>query len=453
MKKKASGKIRLKLPKKKRFGRFFLRRLLICMLAAMCIGAAAMQSRYRKNAEEFDDRCQESWTRKLESLTSDEGEKEKGKTKAERIIEARDAQYLVNALATGSVGLFGFTPDPFIDCAAVLIHSQKLEYFISEPMVGTYLYTYGNTRHPKLKEQIYLEPEMSEQILGDLLEVSRASNSRQWASLLLDYFGLYRFMDQCAPLREYLRNTYYDDIMLRISADAENRVRKAVVGLMNADGEIFRVFSYGTEEAGECTEYTSDDYVLKDGAYQETDASKPPEGDYLSGMFCIGYPSASKCGRFVRDLVEDEGAGNDLAEEVVTVGFHAVGHEETFDDGEDVGVADALDGAAVTEHFLAGELADGFEIALFFGFVQAFFEGAAAVGGRFLAVADGEDDGGFSEEHGEHDAAEGGAAKQQVLLVPDDVGHIFHVEDEGEAETVVFAHAGESVPDGGLSIA
>ena len=32
-----------------------------------------------------------------------------------------------------------------------------------------------------------------------------------------------------------------------------------------------------------------------------------PEGDYLSGMFCIGYPSASKCGRFVRDLVEDEG--------------------------------------------------------------------------------------------------------------------------------------------------
>ena len=69
MKQKASKKFRLKLPKNKRFGRFFLRRLLICLLAAGIGGAFFMQHIYRKHAKEFGTECNERWLRIIKQYT------------------------------------------------------------------------------------------------------------------------------------------------------------------------------------------------------------------------------------------------------------------------------------------------------------------------------------------------------------------------------------------------
>ena len=153
------------------------------------------------------------------------------------------------------------------------------------------------------------------------------------------------------------------------------------------------------------------------------------------------------------DFVQYEGRREDLSEKIVIVGFHAARHEKAFDYRQDVSLADALDGAAEAEHFFAGKAPDGFEVALFLGFVELFFEIAAAVRGGFFAVTDRKKNGAFSEEGGEHDALERGAPERKILLVADDVGHVFDVKDEGEAETVVFAHAGKAVARGSLLVA
>ena len=69
MKKKTSKKIKLKLPKNKRFHRFFLRRLLICLCVGVLGGTGALYYCYRKEVDSYRDDCQESWQNQINENT------------------------------------------------------------------------------------------------------------------------------------------------------------------------------------------------------------------------------------------------------------------------------------------------------------------------------------------------------------------------------------------------
>ena len=305
MKKHSSKKIKIKLPKKKRFHRFFLRRLLICTLAAMIGGAVLLQHTYLKDAENYASGCSDVWDWNIKRLQNDDDEN--------ITIDEKNIQTELSKIATLTDIVTG-SPAPFADRAAILIDAENLKFYVSQPEVRFFFYDAKNAEYPNEKRKqrnIIADPELSDQIETELRNYAKehypryyllgfcygllphtsvvdASSHPVWDALR--YFFISRIYSEPIPVAIYLAN---------------DKICGAEYGYIYHESEssertIPFVFRQETEQQEGVQELRNSAVSLRDGQYVyqyiENDADQPDEA-YLYHWNLFGTPQNTESGR------------------------------------------------------------------------------------------------------------------------------------------------------------
>ncbi len=309
MKKQSSKKIKIKLPKKKRFHRFFLRRLLICTLAALIGGAMLLQHNYLKDAESYDSRCSDIWDRNIEWLRSDS---EQNDDDENITIDEKNIQTALNKITT-SLDIFTNSPEPYGDHAAMLIDAENLNYYVAQPDVKFFIFDAKNADYPNAKRKhrcISADSELSEQIETEMRDYAKKHYTRY--ALLSFCYGIIQhsyFIDEffhpvLDALYHHFTSRIYDDPISVAVYLADDKICGAEYGYTNYSYEssefsIPFVFRQGPIQQGGVQELRNRRVTIRDGqyVYQETDDEILPDEAYLYDWSWLGMPQDTESGR------------------------------------------------------------------------------------------------------------------------------------------------------------
>ena len=205
MKKQSSNKINL--PKKKRFSRFFLRRLLICTLAAAIGGAMLLQHSYLKDAENYTSDCSDAWKKRIMWLRSEISQDSDNEniTTDEKYIQ-KYIQTKLNRITT-SLDIVTNSPEPYGDHAAMLIDAENLKYYVAQPEIQFHVVDAKNTENPNAERKhrgIIDNSELSEQIETELRDYAKKHYTR-YALLIYVYNLIILFRIHPSQMRRPIR--------------------------------------------------------------------------------------------------------------------------------------------------------------------------------------------------------------------------------------------------------
>ena len=309
MKKQSSKKIKIKLPKKKRFHRFFLRRLLICTLAAVIGGAVLLQHNYLKDAENYTSDCSDAWKRDIEWMRSDYNS---DRDDENITIDEKHIQTILNRITT-SLDIFTNSPEPYADHAAMLIDAENLNYYVAQPDVKFFIFDAKNADYPNAKRKhrcISADSELSEQIETEMRDYAKKHYTRY--ALLSFCYGIIQhsyFIDEffhpvLDALYQHFTSRIYDDPISVAVYLADDKVCGAEYGYTNYSYEssefpIPFVFRQGTIQQGGVQELRNRRVTIRDGqhVYQKTDDEILPDEADLYDWSWLGMPQDTESGR------------------------------------------------------------------------------------------------------------------------------------------------------------
>ena len=305
MKKHSSKKIKIKLPKKKRFHRFFLRRLLICTLAAMIGGAMLLQHNYLKDAENYASNCSDVWDRNIKRLQNDDDEN--------ITIDEKDIQTKLNKIAT-LYDILTNSPTPYADRAAMLIDAENLKYYVAQPEVRFFIYDAKNAEYPNAKRKqrgISADPELSNQIETELRNYAKENYTRYYLlSFCYSLIPHTSVVDASShPVRDalgyfFISRIYSEPIPVAVYL-ADDKICGAEYGytyyrIESSESTIPFVYRLETEQQEGVQELRNSAVSLRDGQYVyqyiENDADQPDEA-YLYYWGMHGMPQDTESGR------------------------------------------------------------------------------------------------------------------------------------------------------------
>ena len=311
MKKQSSNKINL--PKKKRFSRFFLRRLLICTLAAAIGGAMLLQHSYLKDAENYTSDCSDAWKKRIMWLRSEISQDSDNEniTTDEKYIQ-KYIQTKLNRITT-SLDIVTNSPEPYGDHAAMLIDAENLKYYVAQPELQFHVVDAKNTENPNAERKhrgIIDNSELSEQIETELRDYAKKHYTRY--ALLIYVYNLIPYPSvtdaSSHPVLDAIR-AFFNSRFFYVSVPiavylADNKVCGAEYGFMNyrtdrSENAIPFVYRQGTVQQEGLQEIRNSAVCLRDGqyVYQKMDDEILPDEAYLDDWSLLGMPQDTESGR------------------------------------------------------------------------------------------------------------------------------------------------------------
>lgn len=319
MKKQSSNKINL--PKKKRFSRFFLRRLLICTLAAAIGGAMLLQHSYLKDAENYTSDCSDAWKKKIMWLRSEISQDSDSEniTTDEKYIQ-KYIQTKLNRITT-SLDIFTNSPVPYGDHAAMLIDAENLKYYVAQPEIRFHVVDAKNTENPNAERKhrgIIDNSELSEQIETELRDYAKKHYTRYALPCYVYNLIPYPSVTDASshPVLDAIR-AFFNSRFFYVSVPiavylADNKVCGAEYGFMNyrtdrSENAIPFVYRQGTVQQEGLQEIRNSAVCLRDGqyVYQKMDDEILPDEAYLDDWQMLGMPQDTESGRAMAETAQN----------------------------------------------------------------------------------------------------------------------------------------------------
>ena len=295
MKQTSEKKTRQKMPKQLRYSRFFLRKMIPCLLVGGIVAGVRTKLFWQKY--DYFDIDGAAWIRRYDiNFTPDNW----GCVQAEDLMNESGIPDMLRSLST----IKDFSTDAPAseqDIAVMLIRPDTGEYYISEPLVTLTAHGLYNDR----AEKKYLAtPEESERIAEALRDHYDAHYLRYQFLKLLDCsaltdhcYTLHRWIDDSlgygVPLHAYVGDGKCTDLTVGIGT-----------GFRILAGEIKEVLPRGTEPAGDWRPVANLNYREENGTYISQMNSDYPDTDTesLDRFFISGHPTDGPSGELMREV-------------------------------------------------------------------------------------------------------------------------------------------------------
>ena len=290
-------------PKRLRFSRFFLRRLIPCLLAAGTVCIIRIRSSY-KYWEDFDKYAKEDLEDKLD-IFDEEGYffDAEGHTWADEIMQSGGLPAVLRNLTNQHNMLSELPFQPYKDISAMLIQPDTGKYVISEPQVRLYACEYGE--NGETQNRAYTaDTAQSEQISDELLAYAQQHSFR--FGFWTQFFGksyLFYALTEFEPF-EMLIGRYYPYMFATHAYVNGDQLAGVEYGWNRNIKQLHDITFFGNVPSGEWQEITNHNFYRIGDTYYRDKANwykdRAPGVTDLNSIYFSGYPANCPSGQLMR---------------------------------------------------------------------------------------------------------------------------------------------------------